>query len=114
MAGAFLFPSPSLTLINVFILYLGSTNKIQVRIEKEASNDENRPKRRQTLVWTLGVFYIFFIKSLVSLLTNISLILNLRYEKQTKKGGDGENGPKQRLSRRLVHRYSFFFIFFCY
>ena len=73
-------------------MYLGSTNKIQVRIEKEAGSDENRPKRRQTFVWALGVFYIFFIKTL---LTNISLILNLRYEKQTKKGGDGENRSKQ-------------------
>ena len=66
-------------------MYLGSTDNVQVRVEKEAGNDEIGPNDARRVVWALGVFLIFLIYSPFSLLTNISLILDLRYEKQQKK-----------------------------
>jgi hypothetical protein len=52
-----LFSFAFLTLINVFALYLGSTDKIQVRMKEEAGDNENGPKR---VVWALGAFFSFF------------------------------------------------------
>ena len=45
---------------NDFILYLGSTDNVPVRMEKEAGNDEIGPNDASGIVWALGVFFNFF------------------------------------------------------